>query len=184
MRKDRRCKRADAHRILILRTLNARSTKGLLQLGSLSWPCAIGRSGRHPVKREGDGRTPAGQWPLRRVYYRADRGQPPLAGLLAQVIRKADGWCDAVSDRNYNRYVRHPYAASAEHLWRADELYDVVVVLGHNDRPRIKGNGSAIFMHLARAGFKPTAGCIALSKRDLRQVLARCARGATLIVPA
>ena len=167
----------------MLRTQNARSTQGFLQIGSLRWRCAIGRAGRHPIKREGDGRTPAGRWRLCRVLYRADRGLPPSTGLPTQTIRASSGWCDAVGDRNYNRCVRHPYAASAEHLWRTDELYDVVVILGHNAVPRVKGNGSAIFMHLAHADFKPTAGCIALCRRDLRLVLALCSRGTILIVP-
>ncbi len=167
----------------MLRTLNARSTRGFLQIGNLRLPCAIGRAGRHPSKREGDGRTPSGQWRLRRVLYRGDRGLPLPTGLPAQVIRPDSGWCDAVTDRNYNRYVRHPYPASAEHLWRPENLYDLVVILGHNDVQRVKGHGSAIFMHLAHADFKPTAGCVALSRRDFRLLLALCARGATLIVP-
>ena len=172
-----------SHKKLILRGLSARSTRGVLEIAGRTWPCAIGRAGRHPIKREGDGRTPVGRWRWRHVLYRADRGLPPPAGGPPRPIRAADGWCADVQDRNYNRPVRHPYAASAEHLWRADHLYDVVVVLGHNDVPRIKGHGSAIFMHLAHQDFKPTAGCIALSRRDLKLVLAHCARRATLIVP-
>ena len=114
MRKVGHRRKASRHRKLILRTRNARSTQGFLQIGSLRWPCAIGRAGRHPVKREGDGRTPVGQWRLNRVLYRADRGLPAATGLPSQAIRASDGWCDAVADRNYNRSVQHPYAASAE----------------------------------------------------------------------
>ena len=176
------------HETLILRTLGPNSVRGRLQVGprsenGRSWPCVIGRSGRHPIKREGDGRTPVGRWKLRHVLYRADAGLPPRTGLPVRPIRPADGWCDQVGDRNYNRHVRHPYPASAEHLWRRDHLYDVVIVLDCNERPRIQGRGSAIFMHLAHSDYKPTAGCIALARRDLRLVLARCRRGAVLIVP-
>ncbi len=97
-------------------------------------------------------------------------------------IRKTDGWCDDILDRNYNRSVKHPYAASAEHLWREDHLYDVVVVLGYNDRPRVKGRGSAIFMHVAHPEKKPTAGCVALSQRDLELVLRHLNRSSAVIV--
>ena len=93
------------------------------------------------------------------------------------MIGRDDGWCDAPADGNYNKSVRLPHRASAEVMWRADEIYDVVVVLSHNTWPRVRGAGSAIFMHVARPGFKPTEGCIALNLRDLRQVLAQCARG-------
>ena len=176
--------RRSGHKSLIVRALSARSTQGRLELCGRSWACALGRGGRHPLKREGDGRTPAGHFQLRHVLYRTDAGLPPPSGLQVRPIRRSDGWCDAIGDRNYNRRVRHPYKASAEHLWRPDHLYDVVVVLGCNDRPRIQGRGSAIFMHLAHSNYKPTAGCIALSRRDLGRVLALCMHGTKLIVLA
>jgi L,D-peptidoglycan transpeptidase YkuD (ErfK/YbiS/YcfS/YnhG family) len=87
-----------------------------------------------------------------------------------------DGWCDAAADRNYNRFVKLPYPASHEELWRKDHLYDVVVILGHNDRPRVAGLGSAVFFHLADSQGGPTAGCIAVSAKDMRKVLALCGR--------
>ena len=87
--------------------------------------------------------------------------------LPARAIRPDDGWCDASADRNYNRPVRHPYSASAERLWRSDGLYDLVVVLAYNERPRVRGRGSAIFMHVARPGYAPTEGCIALARAHL-----------------
>jgi L,D-peptidoglycan transpeptidase YkuD (ErfK/YbiS/YcfS/YnhG family) len=124
-------------------------------------------------KREGDGATPSGVWRLTQVLYRADRVQRPRTGLPVRPLKVDDGWCDAVGDRNYNRAVRHPYAASAERLWREDALYDVIVVLDHNRRPRVQGAGSAIFMHVARPGYRPTEGCIALARHHLALVLAR-----------
>ena len=90
-----------------------------------------------------------------------------------RAIRRHDGWCDAPADRNYNRPVRLPYAASAERLWREDELYDVVVILNYNVRPRSRGRGSAIFMHVARPGYAPTEGCIALARGHLLRLLER-----------
>ena len=177
-------KSSSRHKILIVRALSAGSVRGRLEWGGRCWPCAIGRAGRHPVKREGDGRTPVGRWRLRQVLYRADRGLPPQTRLALRPIWPFDGWCDDPQDRNYNRPVRHPYPASAEHLFRPDHLYDVIVILECNDTPRVKGRGSAIFMHLAHPGYQPTAGCIAFSERDLKLILARCTRGTVLVVPA
>jgi L,D-peptidoglycan transpeptidase YkuD (ErfK/YbiS/YcfS/YnhG family) len=99
-----------------------------------------------------------------------------------RVIKPDDGWCDAVGDRNYNRRVRHPYPASAERLWRQDALYDVIVVLDHNRQPRVQGAGSAIFMHLARPGYRPTEGCVALARRHLLLVLAAARRDMRIVI--
>jgi L,D-peptidoglycan transpeptidase YkuD (ErfK/YbiS/YcfS/YnhG family) len=116
------------------------------------------------------------------VLYRRDRQRPPRTALPLRPIHVDDGWCDAPDDRNYNRRVRLPYPASAENLWRSDNLYDVVVVLDYNLRPRTRGRGSAIFMHLARADYAPTAGCIALRRSHLLLMLSRLAPGATIAV--
>lgn len=143
---------------------------------------AIGATGIGTLKREGDGATPRGVFALREVLYRADREPRPPTRLKARPIRPRDGWCDAATDRNYNRPVPFPYPASAERLWRDDRLYDVVVVLGANDRPRKRGCGSAIFMHLARDGLAPTEGCVAVARRDLLLALSSMRRGAVLRV--
>jgi L,D-peptidoglycan transpeptidase YkuD (ErfK/YbiS/YcfS/YnhG family) len=116
------------------------------------------------------------------VLYRADRGKRPRTQLPVRAIRVSDGWCDDPVEANYNRLVTLPAARSAEGLWRADRLYDVVVVLGYNDRPRVKGRGSAVFVHLARPGYTPTDGCIALSRRDLVRLLARARLGSAILV--
>lgn len=145
--------------------------KGLLRAGSRVWPCHLGRSGQRVLKREGDGATPAGSFSLKTVFYRPDRVARPITALPLRAIKPCDGWCDAPADRNYNRLVTHPYPASAERLWRDDRLYDIVVEIGYNDRPRIRGRGSAIFMHLKGAEAGPTEGCIAFEPDDLRAVL-------------
>jgi L,D-peptidoglycan transpeptidase YkuD (ErfK/YbiS/YcfS/YnhG family) len=160
--------------------LSARAANGILVLGNLRFPCALGRSGRRWRKREGDGATPAGSWPIREVLYRADRIGRPRTRLPIRPIRPEDGWCDAPNDRNYNRRVRHPYPSSAERMWRNDGLYDVVVVLGYNERPRVNGRGSAIFLHVARAGYAPTEGCIALELKHLLRLLQRLAPGSSI----
>jgi L,D-peptidoglycan transpeptidase YkuD (ErfK/YbiS/YcfS/YnhG family) len=135
--------------------------------------CALGRGGviAADKKREGDGCSPAGVWPIRRVLYRPDRGAAPRTSLVVQPIAPDDSWCDAPGDVAYNRSVKTTYPASGEAMWREDGLYDLVVVLGHNDDPPIPGLGSAIFLHLARPHYPPTEGCVALSRPDLEALL-------------
>ena len=148
----------------------------------LRLPCALGRSGRRALKREGDGATPVGAWPIREAFYRADRLRRPRTAIPLRAIRRNWGWCDAPADRNYNRFVRLPYPVSAESLWRDDGAYDIIVVLGYNDHPRRRGGGSAIFVHLARPGYTPTEGCVALSMRDLRLLLTKLPRSGGVLV--
>lgn len=165
---------------LIVRRLSSRDRAGLLECGPIRLPCALGRGGTRVLKREGDGATPWGRFGLKTVYFNSLAVRRPVTALAVQPIGVDDGWCDASSDRNYNRPVRHPYPASAERLWRGDGLYDLVVVLDYNIRPRARHRGSAIFMHVARPGFEPTEGCIALRRRDLLKVLKMVRRGAVV----
>jgi len=158
-------------RQLVVRSRAQGCGKGLAILGPLVFAVSLGSGGRRARKREGDGATPIGIWPIRCVLYRPDRIARPRTAIPVARIRRSDGWCDAAGDRNYNRPVRLPYPASAEQMWRDDGLYDIVVVLGHNDRPRVAGGGSAIFMHLMRPDGAPTAGCVAFRKRHLLHVL-------------
>lgn len=173
--------RARPIRILIL-ARSAAAAQGSLQLGGMLVPCALGRGGQRARKREGDGATPIGRWRLRQVFYRSDRLPRPRTRLPVRALRRDDGWCDAVGDRNYNRAVLHPYPASAEKLWRSDTRYDLLVTLDHNVRPRIQGLGSAIFMHLAAPGYAPTAGCIALRREHFLRLLEAVGRGGVLCV--
>jgi L,D-peptidoglycan transpeptidase YkuD (ErfK/YbiS/YcfS/YnhG family) len=168
---------------LPIRAVGRRSTSGFIDMGGWRLACALGRTGAKVLKREGDGATPVGVWRLIGVLFRPDRGPRPVTGLPVRPLRPDDGWCDAAGDRRYNRLVRHPYPASAERLWRQDQLYDIVVVLDHNRRPRLRGRGSAIFIHVARDGFGPTEGCVALRAGDLRRLLARIGpRGGRLLI--
>ena len=157
-------------------------SRGTLRAGKSVYRCALGRTGVIPAeaKREGDGATPAGRYPLREIYYRADRLDAPRSGLKMRALAAADGWCDDPADDAYNRPVRLPYGASTETLWRADERYDVVVPLGYNDAPVVPGYGSAIFLHVAADDFPPTAGCVALALGDLLAVLAGVDRGSSI----
>jgi len=153
-----------------------------LVLGHDVRQAALGRAGVRALKREGDGATPLGRFPVRQVLYRADRGPRPRTQLPVRAIREADGWCDDPADRNYNRLIKLPSRRSAEGLKRAERLYDLVLVLGYNDVPRVRGRGSAIFIHLARQGLSPTDGCIALSRHDLTMLIARLRPRSTITV--
>lgn len=184
LRNSSRRKAARACRVLTIAACAQSAVRGIVRLGGLVLPCALGRAGRRAMKREGDGVTPIGKFPVCEALYRSDRLRRPRTGLPLRPLRRSDGWCDAAGDRNYNRLVRHPYPASAEVMWRQDSLYDVVLVLGYNRRPRVRGRGSAIFMHLAGPGYAPTAGCIALSARNMRIVLEHLAPGAMVHVAA
>jgi L,D-peptidoglycan transpeptidase YkuD (ErfK/YbiS/YcfS/YnhG family) len=157
--------------------------------GVASWDgrqvvCAVGRGGLCAAedKREGDGRTPAGDWPIRAVMWRQDRLPRPDTALPTKPIKPSDGWCDDPRHPAYNRPVELPYPASAEAMWRDDDVYDLVVELGYNDDPVVPGAGSAIFLHLARPGYLPTEGCVALAEVDLRDLLRRARPGDTLCV--
>lgn len=149
-----------------------------IQFDGRDWPCEIGRSGTCPAadKREGDGCTPLGLWPVRTVLLRPNRWPTPPATLPWRWIRLQDGWSDTPDDPAYNRPVRHPYLLSAERLWRDDGVYDAILVLGHNDAPPVPGAGSAIFLHLR--GPRPTEGCVAID-RDAMAALLRWAPAAT-----
>ena len=135
-------------------------------------PCALGRAGIAVKRGEGDGVTPLGTFPLRRVLYRPDRIARPKSALPVSAIAPADGWCDAPDDPAYNTRIRRPCRASHESLWREDRLYDLVVVVGFNDAPVVPGAGSAIFLHVARPDYAPTEGCVALALADLTRLLA------------
>lgn len=168
---------AEAHDLVVL-------PPNTLQWGGRRFVCALGRSGVRADKVEGDGATPAGSFALRRVLYRPDRLAPPRTALPVAALNPHDGWCDDPADRLYNQQIRQPYAASFEMLWRTDEVYDVIVVLGHNDSPPVSGRGSAIFMHVATRDYAPTAGCIALTRKDLLSILEACDPRARLVIPA
>jgi L,D-peptidoglycan transpeptidase YkuD (ErfK/YbiS/YcfS/YnhG family) len=167
-------------RTLRVLTLSFRAGRGVLQLGGLRFPCSLGRSGTSYLKREGDGASPKGSWQLRRLFYRADRLPPPRSGLAPRALQAGQGWCETVGDRNYNRRVPIPYATAHETMRRADHLYDIVIETSHNERPRVQGHGSAVFFHLRKADGGPTAGCIAVSLRDMRIILQRVGPGTRL----
>jgi L,D-peptidoglycan transpeptidase YkuD (ErfK/YbiS/YcfS/YnhG family) len=147
------------------------ATQGWAQLGTRKFRCALGRGGIVADKREGDGGTPVGSFPLRQLFVRADRGTAPTAPVPISLISQDDGWCDAPEHPDYNKQVTLPFAASHEKMWLDDHVYDLVLVIGHNDEPPVPYQGSAVFVHLAQPDYGPTAGCIAFKRDDLETIL-------------
>lgn len=168
-------------RVVFTSTINMRvramnnivvNSNGVLRFNNKEYRCALGKSGARADKQEGDEATPVGCFPVRKIFYRPDKlEKPPETSFQVQALTPDDGWSDDVKMPEYNRFVRLPYNGSHEKLWRDDCLYDIIVVLGYNDDPVVSGKGSAIFMHVAREGYAPTAGCIALSREDLLEIL-------------
>lgn len=148
-------------------------SRGVLLAGRLALPVALGRSGILANKREGDGGTPRGRFRLRRLWWRADRGLRPPTLLPVARIEPQLAWCEDTSDRRYNRPFRRSANEPGDRLWREDALYDFIVEIDHNSRPRVAGRGSAVFLHVARPDRSPTAGCVALAAADLRRLLGR-----------
>ncbi len=147
-------------------------SRGILHWKGRHIDCALGHGGITDSKKEGDGATPIGIFALRSLYFRQDAIKTVSTALKTTVITQEMGWCDDLDDANYNLPVPLPYNARHEALWRDDSVYDLIVPLGYNDGPIVPGSGSCIFMHVARENYTPTEGCVALSRRDLLQVLA------------
>ncbi len=157
--------------------------------GRLTWPggsarAACGKSGVKADKREGDGASPAGTFPLVSGFYRPDRMAPPRTDLQMTAMQPNHGWVDDPADPNYNRLVQLPYPAHHEEMWLADHLYDIVVVIGYNTDPVVPGAGSAIFLHVARPNFSPTEGCIAVARDVLEPLLGLLGPGSTITIRA
>jgi L,D-peptidoglycan transpeptidase YkuD (ErfK/YbiS/YcfS/YnhG family) len=174
------------HRITFAR-LHVRSrpgdpAQGWLAAGPLRLPVALGRAGVKANKREGDGGTPRGTFRPLRLWWRADRGPRPRALLPMRRIGPDLAWCEDPTDRRYNRPMRVPPDAAGDRLWRPDHLYDLVIELDHNARPRVARRGSAVFIHVARPGFRPTAGCVALSLPRLRWLVSRLGQKTRIVI--
>lgn len=159
------------------------NSSGVLKFNGKEYKCALGSGGVKQGKKEGDGVTPVGSFPIREVMYRKDQlDEKPKTALPVREIQKDDGWCDEESCKDYNKKVKLPHSGSHEELWRNDRVYDIIVILGYNDSPPEPEKGSAIFMHIARKEFTPTAGCIALTKEDLLEILSQCDESTQLCV--
>ncbi|WP_425475527.1 L,D-transpeptidase family protein [Mesorhizobium quangtriensis] len=167
---------------LTVRARPGNPSQGLLKAGSLVFPCALGRGGISSNKREGDGATPLGRMRLLSGYFRGDHVAARRTRLVMTPISANLGWCEVPDDRNYNRPIRIPYGASHETMRRDDRLYDYCLVLDWNISPRRRGRGSAIFFHLARPGFTPTQGCVAVTAKVMARLLPFLSRHTVLQV--
>ena len=165
-----------------VRARAGRASEGWLAAGHLRLPVALGSSGIRANKREGDGATPRGSFRLVRLWWRQDRARRPHTRLPVRRIGEADAWCEHPGDRRYNRPIQLRADAAGDRLWRNDHLYDFFIELDHNARPRVAGRGSAVFLHLARPGFRPTAGCIALAPESFRRLLVRLGPGTRIVI--
>lgn len=154
-----------------MKVLRANYKKGLLSFDGISFFCIFGRDGITKNKTEGDWKTPNGIFPIRKIYYRSDRIERIDTKIECIPLSKNDIWCDDINKKEYNTFTKLPFDGSYENLWREDELYDIIIVIGYNDNPIIKNKGSAIFIHVARKDMKYTKGCLALKKEDLIQLI-------------
>jgi L,D-peptidoglycan transpeptidase YkuD (ErfK/YbiS/YcfS/YnhG family) len=147
--------------------------RGWLIAAGLTVPVALGRGGIKADKREGDGGTPRGTFQPRQVWWRADRHPRPKTHLPIRAIKPEDGWCEDPSSRHYNQPVRLQGDLGGDRLTRADHLYDFIIEIDHNTSPRVAGRGSAVFLHLARPDFSPTAGCVSMTRSSMLRLLER-----------
>ena len=170
-----------------LKTLRVRAgsgarTRGLLTAGLQTWPVALGRGGILADKREGDGATPRGRFRLVRLWWNPERGPRPATRLPVRRIAAGDAWCEDPADRRYNRPIKMAPNGAGDRLRRADHLYDLIIEIDHNARPRMARRGSAVFIHLARPGLGPSAGCVTMPKSRLRQLLGQVGADTRIII--
>lgn len=156
---------------IIVQTRSFDDTTATLIAGTKRFECKLGRAGVSIDKHEGDGKTPVGTYPLRELYYRADRIAKPETHMDARLLATDTAWCDDPQHPDYNKKIKLPHPSDPRQKRDDDPIFDIIVVIGYNDAPVVPGKGSAIFMHVARPAFTPTAGCVALHLNDLLEVL-------------
>jgi L,D-peptidoglycan transpeptidase YkuD (ErfK/YbiS/YcfS/YnhG family) len=156
--------------------------RGWLTADGWTVPVALGRGGILANKREGDGGTPRGTFYPRQLWWRADRHPKPRTFLRVRPIRPEDAWCEDPHDRHYNQPIRLVRDQAGDRLTREDHLYDFIVEIDHNAAPRIAGRGSAVFLHLARTNFSPTAGCVSMTKSAMLRLLRRMGPRTKIII--
>jgi L,D-peptidoglycan transpeptidase YkuD (ErfK/YbiS/YcfS/YnhG family) len=147
--------------------------RGWLTAGGQTIPVALGRGGIRANKREGDGGTPKGTFRPLRLWWRADHHPKPSTFLPVRAIGPEDAWCEDISSRHYNQPLRLASNQGGDRLMRDDHLYDFIIEIDHNTRPRVAGRGSAVFLHLARNNFSPTAGCVSMTEAAMLRLLKR-----------
>ena len=169
-------------RFIRIKARPGRPAQGWLFAGPKAVRVALGRGGIRADKREGDGGTPAGRFRPVRLWWRADRLPRPQTLLPVRRIQPGDAWCEDPADRRYNQAFRRSANEPGDRLRRGDGLYDLIIEIDHNTRPRVAGRGSAVFIHVARQGFAPTEGCVALRRNDLLRLLAGLSRKTRIVI--
>ena len=140
---------------------------GYLKYKNYKFRCSLGKAGIGKKKIEGDNITPKGTFKIIKIYYRSDRIKKIKSKFKLIKIKKNIAWCDDPQSRNYNQLIKLPSKYSYENLFKKNNIYDLILVLNFNINPIIKNRGSAVFIHVAKRNYKPTAGCIALKKDHL-----------------
>jgi L,D-peptidoglycan transpeptidase YkuD (ErfK/YbiS/YcfS/YnhG family) len=165
-----------------VRTAAGDRCRGWLTAAGHTVPVALGRGGIRANKREGDGGTPKGTFRPRQLWWRNDRNPRPRTFLPLRAIGPEDAWCEDPASRHYNQPIRLDRARGGDLLRRDDHLYDFIVEIDHNSSPAVRGRGSAVFLHLARDNFGPTAGCVAMTRSAMRQLLARLGPDTRIVI--
>ena len=170
-----------------LKTLHVRAApgtraRGWLNAGPLAFPVALGRGGILANKREGDGATPRGTFRPLRLWWRTDRNPRPATRLPVRRVAPDDAWCEDPADRRYNRPIKMAPGQPGDRLRRDDHLYDFIIEIDHNARPRVSRRGSAVFIHLARPGLGPTAGCVAMPKARMLRLLEKIDKDTRILI--
>ena len=155
---------------------------GFLQNQDQKYKCSIGYNGLNKNKNEGDGCTPIGTFKINKILYRPDKINIHQFNIDSEVIEKSHGWCDDINSDLYNQKIEFPFEQSAEHLYRNDDLYDIVCIIDYNLNPIIRGKGSAIFLHVANEDYSPTQGCVAIKKDELLQIAMKLDESSTIII--
>tara|TARA_B100000780_G_scaffold217961_1_gene157177 strand:- start:2046 stop:2534 length:489 start_codon:yes stop_codon:yes gene_type:complete len=143
--------------------------KDTLIIDDFKLKCCVGKNGLNFNKKEGDGSTPKGLFNLKKLYFRKDRVGLPKCKIDKKVIKKNMAWCDDSNHKKYNEEIRSHNKKLKEYLYRNDHQYDYLISISHN-QDKIPNKGSAIFIHLTD-NYKPTAGCVALKKKDFEILL-------------
>jgi L,D-peptidoglycan transpeptidase YkuD (ErfK/YbiS/YcfS/YnhG family) len=167
---------------VLIRTAAGDPRRGWLTIAGRTMPVALGRGGIRADKREGDGATPKGTFHPRQLWWRADRHPRPRTLLPVRAIGPKDAWCEDPASRHYNQPVRLDGTRGGDRLRRDDRLYDFIVEIDHNTSPPIKGRGSAVFLHLARDNFGPTAGCVSMTKSAMLHLLQRLGPDTRIVI--
>lgn len=162
--------------------MNIRLINKFLYFDNYKLRCTIGKRGITNNKKEGDLKTPKGNFLFKSIFYRKDKISNLKSALNKKIIKKNMGWCNDPGSKHYNKLIYFPFKESAEKLWLAKRVYDVIVVINYNLKPVIKNKGSAIFLHIAKKNYSPTKGCVAINKKDMLFLITKINNKTKLII--